>query len=246
MHLRPTNVVGRHTVEGRAPKQFAGDDALTELYRKLDFFPTPPWAARAICEAVRDLDPEATTMSEPACGQGHFAEPAKEYFKHVEASDVHDYGYGAVRDFLFMPRLTPSIDWVITNPPFQLAQEFAETGLRVAWRGVALLTRLSFVATIGRFHLIFGRPADSVIVFCERVGMQLGSWDPDGSTMTEYCAVIWSKNVLRRSPPRLRAFPPGTKERLTRATDASRFGPKRAPIEPMPLFGTTLYETGKL
>ena len=36
----------------------------------LEFFPTPPWAARAGGELIRQLDPEAVNCWEPACGAG--------------------------------------------------------------------------------------------------------------------------------------------------------------------------------
>ena len=38
----------------------------------LDYFPTPPWAARAGGELIRRLDPPARTCWEPACGDGAF------------------------------------------------------------------------------------------------------------------------------------------------------------------------------
>ena len=37
---------------------------------------------------------------EPACGRGFMAEVLKEYFLKVDASDIHDYGYGEVKNFL--------------------------------------------------------------------------------------------------------------------------------------------------
>jgi len=70
--------------------------------KDVDFSPTPPWATRALMEhvmpalGVRDFH----SAWEPACGEGHMAEPLREYFTEVMATDVMDYGYGAVRDFL--------------------------------------------------------------------------------------------------------------------------------------------------
>src|SRR5690242_15669255 len=82
----------------------------------LDFFPTPPWATRALCEYLRACDPllSAKTCWEPACGEGHMARPLSEYFELVYSSDVHPYGFGAQRDFLF-PGDDPLFDWIITN-----------------------------------------------------------------------------------------------------------------------------------
>lgn len=88
-----------------------------EPHDSLDFFPTPPWATRALCEFLinnswsfgdkypRDhkwymLPDERLYVWEPACGQGHMARVLAEYFQNVFASDVFDYGYGEQLDFL--------------------------------------------------------------------------------------------------------------------------------------------------
>ena len=92
----------------------------------LDNFPTPPWATRALIEHVL---PGKTTLQEmsclePACGAGHMAKVLHEYFGKVRCADVADYGYGEVQDFL-SPHIVNGMDWIITNPPFRLAEEFA-------------------------------------------------------------------------------------------------------------------------
>ena len=90
----------------------------------LDNFPTPPWATRALIEQYLDKKTLATqTCLEPACGAGHMARVLKEYFDAVDSSDVYNYGYGEVRDFTHsIPDQT--YNWVITNPPFRLAENF--------------------------------------------------------------------------------------------------------------------------
>jgi hypothetical protein len=70
--------------------------------KDLDFSPTPPWATRALMEhvmpalGVRDFH----SAWESACGKGHMAEPLREYFGDVIATDIFDHGYGSVHDFL--------------------------------------------------------------------------------------------------------------------------------------------------
>jgi hypothetical protein len=70
----------------------------------LDYFPTPPWATRALFKHVLPLlDGEAIGgVWEPACGEGHMAAVIAEFAGGpVVASDVFDYGYGtAPHDFL--------------------------------------------------------------------------------------------------------------------------------------------------
>jgi len=141
-----------------------------------DDFPTPPWATRALIEHV--LDKAAlTTMSclEPACGRGHMAKALKEYFRDVTASDAYHYGHGPVRDFLTDPYGTDAYDWVITNPPFRLAEDFVLKSLRVARRGVAILARTVFLESCGRYQTIFSfTPPSKFAQFVERVPMLRG------------------------------------------------------------------------
>lgn len=231
----------------RAPKTVEDLDPQRARWRALDFFPTPPWAARAGGELIRKLDPDARTLWEPACGQGHMSVPLRELgdargaWWNVFASDIEDYGYGVKHDFLAPGEaLLKPVDWIVTNPPFKLGAEFAERALEVADRGVALLLRLSFLETEGRHRLIFGPEGCSLVaVFCERVPMQLGSWDPKLSTATAYAWFIWMKPEARPlwwqgcGARHLSAIPPGTKGRLTLQTDASRFGLAAS----SPLFG---------
>lgn len=229
---------GAAVMAGHAPAKVEGDDAQTALYRELNFFPTPPWAARAGGELVKLLDPAARTVWEPACGMGHIAGPLTESFLKVRASDVHDYGYGGVHDFLASDHGQMAegwdgepVDWVITNPPFAKAEAFVTEGLRVARRGVAMLCRLAFVESEGR-HGLMTRKALSA-PFSERVPMQLGSWDPDLSSATAYAWFFWLQPAaLADSPGRYaieaawangctleRLIPPGTKARLTQTDD---------------------------
>jgi hypothetical protein len=75
------------------------------------------------------------------------AEVLREYFDRVHASDVFDYGAGyEVASFVgggvdVLEAPAAGIDWVITNPPFNLALDFALRGLELAREGVALLVR---------------------------------------------------------------------------------------------------------
>jgi hypothetical protein len=112
-----------------------------------DDFPTPPWATRGLIEHVLENKTALSKMSclEPACGAGHMAKVLKEYFGQVQCADAHLYGYGQRRDFLTYPYETNAVDWVITNPPFRLAEEFVLRALRVARHGVAILARTMFL-----------------------------------------------------------------------------------------------------
>src|ERR1700681_635233 len=82
----------------------------------LDYFPTPPWATRALFRHVLPAIGADTieTVWEPGRGEGHMAEVVAEFASgQVVASDIFDYGYGsAPLDFLHDdPIVRP--EWII-------------------------------------------------------------------------------------------------------------------------------------
>lgn len=191
----------------------------------LDYFPTPPWATRALLDFLAPL--EGATAWEPAAGKRHMADVLQEQFKQVWASDVFDYGVGdLVGSFIGEgPDVigTPPgvVDWVITNPPFNCALEFAERALDVAADGVALLVRTAWLEGETRHDRLFmPHPPTWVLQFAERVPMHRGRWVPDGDTMTAYCWVIWIKGMTNT---RLLWLPPGCRRRCSRHDDVKRF-----------------------
>ena len=177
-----------------------------------DDFPTPPWATRGLLEHVIDKKGLSTlTCLEPACGAGYMARVLKEYFAEVKYSDAYHYGYGSVRDFLTSPYETNAVDWVITNPPFRLAEEFVLRSLNVAKLGVAILARTVFLESLGRFREIFEATPPTIFAqFVERVPMVKGRLDSKATTATGYAWFVWDKQT--RVAPRLAWVPPCRKK----------------------------------
>jgi hypothetical protein len=125
---------------------------------------------------------------------GHLAKPLKEYFGKVQASDIHAYGYGKIADFLPSPIQAGSVDWVITNPPFRLAEDFIKRAMIVANNGVAILARTVFIESVGRYREIFEHaPPARLAQFTERVPMVKGRLDKKASTATGYAWIVWKK-----------------------------------------------------
>lgn len=158
-----------------------------------DDFPTPPWATRALLEHVIGTDGlDQLSCLEPACGAGHMAKVLSEYFREVRCSDANDYGFAPVRDFLSYPYQTNAVDWVITNPPFRLAEEFVQRSFDVASRGVAMLVRTVFLESVGRYNRLFMNDPPSMFAqFVERVPMVRGRLDGKATTATGYAWLIW-------------------------------------------------------
>lgn len=134
------------------------------------------------------------------------ARPLSEYFAKVDAADAYHYGFGQIRDFLTFPYAAQSHDWVITNPPFRLAEEFVERSLTVARVGVAILARTVFLESVGRYESIFrDNPPTTFAQFSERVPMVKGRLDQRASTATGYAWFVWEK---RQKGARLAWVPP--------------------------------------
>lgn len=165
----------------------------------LDFFPTPPWATRALCEWLNYWTTEQTALRncwEPACGQGHMVAPLGEYFLDVIDSDVISYGQREIVDFLNCP--PRRVDWIITNPPFRLGEQFAVEAISRSVRGCALIVRTAFLESASRYNGLFSKtPPSDILQFVERVPMHKGRLVENGSTATAYCWIVWRKNAPR-------------------------------------------------
>lgn len=190
----------------------------------LDYFPTPPWATRALIESVLPyLGVQAIgSVWEPACGEGHIAEVLREYAEGpVIATDIHPYGYSRqILDFLD-DRGHPA-DWIVTNPPFgDKTEDFVLRALDRAKVGVAMFVRMQWLEGVGRYESVFrDNPPTTIAFFAERVNLCKGRWDPDGTTATAYIWLVWLKGEAPRAPFWI---PPGRRKALERIDDADVF-----------------------
>lgn len=167
-----------------------------ETSESFDDFPTPPWATRALMEHVLHAESlKGMSCIEPACGRGYMSCVLEEYFGSVFSSDIADYGFGAQVDFILSGSL-PETDWLITNPPFRLAEEFIIKGLKFAKRGVAVLVRTVFLESVGRYNRLFSSfPPSFFAQFVERVPIIKGRIDQKASSATGYAWIVWDKRA---------------------------------------------------
>lgn len=219
---------GSRAIMGSAKKRRGRD--------KLQLFCTPPFATRALCEVViphvHNLDNTAFTLEclgnlgvwEPACGEGHMSEVLKEYFGAVQATDIHFYGDHQDGHLDFLSGNSPvAWNWIISNPPFgPLTQKFVVHALQQAQDGVAMFVRSQWaVEGVQRYNELFSKtPPTLMAFFSERVPLCKGRWDPDGTTATAYCWLVWVKG---REPMAPFWIPPGQRKSLERPDDRARF-----------------------
>ncbi|MCJ2180162.1 hypothetical protein [Novosphingobium album (ex Hu et al. 2023)] len=176
----------------------------------LDDFPTPPWATRALCEFVaRHLSStplNELTCREPCVNRGHMLRPLQEYFGHIDAFDIQDYGLGLpVVDYL-LPLPLEVVHWTFMNAPFRLGEKFIGRALETSSCGVVAVCRSGFLEGETRYEELFSRrPPSFVLQFSERVVMLKGrlirSGAPDPSkekpkrkagTASACSALIWA------------------------------------------------------
>ena len=166
-----------------------------------DYFPTPPWATRALFEKVLRkvwFVPEKFTgryghidCLEPACGAGHMVKVLKEYFDIVHSADIEDYGQDRIADFL-RTSIEQKYHYIITNPPFNLAEEFVHKALLQAKYCVAVFARTQFLESVGRYERLFKEnPPNFVAQFTERVPILKGKLSATASTATSYAWFVW-------------------------------------------------------
>lgn len=205
----------------------------------LDYFPTPPWATRAMLHEI--LIPRQNfwfpiaemTALDPCCGGGHMVVPLREVFRQVEFSDVHDWGFNPpIRDFTFESRASLEADgrivpdWLFVNPPFNIAQSFFDTALKIARKGVAFFVRVSWLSGQERYRLIYrDTPPTYVVHFAERVSLMEGVWDPELSSATDYVWLAWVDGVPPQPPIWLR---PGMEQTYTKLSDMALATPGEA------------------
>ena len=162
----------------------------------LDYFPTPPWATRALFEHILkpnfifpqqpDDDFVKYTCLEPACGAGHMAKVLEEYFPEVMSCDIADYGQDRIADFLSRD-VNEQYDFIITNPPFNLAEEFVLKALPLAKESTAIFARTQFIESVGRYERLFKQNPPTIIAqFTERVPIIKGRLSANASTATSY------------------------------------------------------------
>lgn len=175
-----------------------------------DFYPTPAWATHALIASEKFEG----DIWEPACGDGAMADVLATTGNRVIATDLYDRGYGESGiDFLKTER---KISNVITNPPYNSAEGFVATGLRVVERKFALLLRLAFLEGANRANTIFHRnPPSRVWVFSERITFYPKGVVASGSGTTAYAWYVWDK--AHKGPTELAWLKPGFKSAFSKA-----------------------------
>ena len=159
----------------------------------MDFYPTPPYATQKLLE----METFTGTIYEPACGDGAITKVLKEFYsdRPIYSTDLIDRGYGERRDLNFLTEdyTGSTIENIITNPPYKLAQEFIEKSLKVADSKVAMLLKLNFLEGQKRNGLFKTTPLKAVYVFSKRLSFDKGDEKGKGNGLLAYAWYVWEK-----------------------------------------------------
>lgn len=152
-----------------------------------DFYATPARCTEALLNAEPTMP---RRVWEPACGDGAIARVLESSGREVTAGDLHDRGYGAVgQDFLAFKGRCPGA--IVTNPPFNLADEFALHALSLRPTYVAMLQRLAWLEGAKRHkRLWWPHPPSRIWVFSSRQTLWRGD-DPAGKSAGGAIAFAW-------------------------------------------------------
>lgn len=157
-----------------------------------DFYPTPPEATLALLSKVRFEG----RIWEPACGRGDISEVLIKQGYSVVSTDLIDrgYGYGGIDFLTNWSRLAPNI---ITNPPYKLAQEFAEHALiDLRVDKLCLLLKLAFLEGVERAKFFNLYPPKWVYVFSKRLTMTKNGEEKRSSGMIAFAWYVWERGHL--------------------------------------------------
>ena len=194
-----------------------------------DYYPTPLWVARAFAEVYL---PRGARVWEPACGCGAMARALTDCGASVIASDIEKRGFGDQANFLTAQSTPARIGWIITNPPFVLADEFCQHALRLREKAapdisIAMLCRLQFVESKGRYAL-FTNNKPLIHFFAGRINFWRGELRPENKTSQGHAWFIWRAGDDKGG---VEWFDWDTQARHTRAGDY----PNQADNAPLPL-----------
>jgi hypothetical protein len=164
---------------------------------KKGFYPTPRWVTRQFLEHEKFKG----TVLEPACGDGRMSKVLIAEGYKVKSSDLYDRGYGKSGvDFLKRKKKAGNI---FTNPPYELCLPFILKGLELYRKKLAVIVRLSFLSSKGRWDALYKKtPPSRVYILCKRPSMALRNKKTGKRpNAVDYCWLVWDKT--HKGPPEI-------------------------------------------
>jgi len=155
-----------------------------------DCYETPDVAVHALLK-VEKLPHD---IWEPACGSGNIAKVLTVAGHEVIATDLYDYGYGKSGIDFLKGKFVPVGGAIVTNPPYQQAQEFVEKALLLSSM-VVMLMRMAFYESKRRANILDSGHLARIHVFANRLPMMhRKGWDgPKASSAMTFAWFVWDR-----------------------------------------------------
>ncbi len=139
---------------------------------KNDYYCEAPWSVDALLAVEY---PFMGRVIDPCCGSGNIPIQLRAAGVDAAGSDLIDRGYGR-GGVDFFTHGTPC-DSIVSNPPYNRAQEFVETALGLTTDRVCVLLRLAFLEGQKRRSWHMDTPLARVWVSSRRMSMPPGGTD---------------------------------------------------------------------
>ena len=175
--------------------------SLTRERIENDYYATPYESTRALL----DIEKFEGDFIEPCVGGGHIANAINDFFTNkrvITGLDLVDRGYPntIVQDFLTW-ETDRKFEGIITNPPFSLAQEFIEKGMKLLTDDgqMAMFLKIQFLEGAKRKEFFEKYPPKYIYVFRNRMATWNNGNEVDPNTgkrwATTMCHAwfIWEK-----------------------------------------------------
>ena len=161
------------------------NSSTTNKRRDLDFYPTPPDVTIALMKFLK-LSP--CKIWEPACGDGAMSKVLVSHGHSVISTDLRDTGYGSGGvDFLSTKK---GCDAIITNPPFNISEEFIRHALEQT-KVVAMVLKSQYWHAKKRAVLFEDSPPAYVLPLTWRPDFMNG--ERGGAPTMEVQWTVWIK-----------------------------------------------------
>lgn len=153
---------------------------------KSDYYATPRECTQALIDYL-DL-PKRYTIWEPACGSGEMSRVFEQNGYKVISTDIEDRGFGGVEDFL--TSAGKKCDWIITNPPFSLSEQFIRKCFELK-KPFAMLLKSQYWHSKSRLSLFREREPMCVLPLTWRPDFEFGR--RGGSPTMECIWTVWDE-----------------------------------------------------
>lgn len=179
-------------IEHTKGKNFSGTN--TKKRNPKDFYQTPYSMTAQLLQKINYSIPRNSTVLDPADGAGAVTKVLRTYLTDTKVIGT-DINKGD--DFLQRPE-TDKVDWIITNPPYSLANEFIEKSFSIAREGFAMLLPLNYLQSETRYNQFFKDYAPAEVYVFTRMPWLSDTVREDGkyqTAMLAYCWMVWVNGI---------------------------------------------------